>query len=286
MRSCRLLGFLGSLLFLLALDASSAAAGGNPEEGKVKSLACQACHVSSSASASAPRLVGQREGYIAKQLRAFRAGDRKDAQMSVIAKQLSDADIENLAAFWSSQPVGSDAEPTAATAGIRLAAKLAVPKDFPKGFTVYHTALDEKAGTVSRSYANAAAMAAVRNKKPVGDGSSIIVVNYGAKLDAAKKPVIEADGSPGVDKVKSYSVMEARAGWGKDIPELLRNDNWAYGVFTADKAPRPEVNQAMCLACHKDKAAESYMFSLKELQAKVLGKDPHAAVAPKAAASK
>jgi cytochrome c553 len=283
MRSCRLLGLLGSLLFLL-LGGSSASAGGNAEEGKAKSLACQACHISSSASAAAPRLVGQREAYIAKQLRAFKAGDRKDAQMSVIAKQLSDADIENLAAYWSSQPAGSDAEPTAATAGIRLAAKLAVPKDFPKGFTVYHAALDEKAGTVSRSYANAAAMAAVRGKKPLGDGSAIIVVNYSAKLDAAKKPVMEADGSPAVDKVKSYSVMEARAGWGKDIPDLLRNDNWAYGVFTADKTPRTEVNQAMCLACHKDKAAESYMFSLKELQAKVLGKE-HAA-APKAGASK
>ena len=285
MRSCRMLGLLGSLIFLLVLDVANAAAGGNAEEGKAKSLACQACHISASAGAAAPRLVGQREAYIAKQLRAFKVGDRKDSQMSVIAKQLSDADIDNLAAFWSTQPAGSDAEPTAASAGIRFATKLVVPKDFPKGFTVYHSALDEKAGTVSRSYANATAMAAVRNKKPLPDGSAVIVVNYGAKLDAAKKPVMETDGSPGVDKVKSYSVMESRAGWGKDIPELLRNDNWAYGVFTADKAPRTEVNQAMCLACHKDKSAESYMFSLKELQAKALGKD-HGAAPAKAGASR
>ena len=43
-----------------------AQAGGNAEEGKAKSLACQACHISSNPASGAPRLVGQREAYLAR----------------------------------------------------------------------------------------------------------------------------------------------------------------------------------------------------------------------------
>jgi len=46
----------------------------------------------------------------------------------------------------------------------------------------------------------------------------------------------------------------------------LRNTNWNYGVFGPDKAPRAEINQAVCLACHKPKAATSFVFGLKEIQ--------------------
>ena len=170
--------------------------------------------------------------------------------MAVIAKQLSDADIENLAAYWSQQPPGSDVEVPPAVAAIRTS-KISIPKDFPKGFVVFDSKLDEKAGTVSRNYANAIALAAARAQKPLPEGSVIIVVNYLAKLDAEKQPVREADGSYGVGAVKSYSAMEARAAWGKEIPELLRNDSWVYGVFTPEKVARTEVNQAVCFACHK-----------------------------------
>lgn len=281
------LGLAISLFVGLALLAPHAAlAGGNAAEGKAKSLACQTCHIPVSPTSGVPHLAGQREAYLAKQLRAFRAGDRKDDLMSVIAKQLSDADIENLAAFWSQEPAGSDVEVPAATLPIRTS-KLAIPKDFPKGFTLYHFELDEKAGTVARTYANAPAVAAARARKPIPDGSMIITVNYTAKLDAAKQPVREADGSPAVDQVKSYSAMGSQAGWGKVIPDLLRNDNWAYGLFTAEKTARTEINQAVCLACHKPKASDSYVFSLAALQAKAGAKPvkPAAVPAPAKAAT-
>jgi hypothetical protein len=61
--------------------------------------------------------------------------------------------------------------------------------------------------------------------------------------------------------------MASGAGWGADIPEMLRNGNWHYTVFTLDKKPRPGVNQAECLACHKPLDGASYVFTLKELAA-------------------
>jgi cytochrome c553 len=49
-----------------------------------------------------PNLAGQKEAYIAKQLKDFIAGKRKDPVMSAMAVGLSDADVANLAAYYSS----------------------------------------------------------------------------------------------------------------------------------------------------------------------------------------
>ena len=59
--------------------------------------------------------------------------------------------------------------------------------------------------------------------------------------------------------------LASGAGWGAEIPDMLRNGNWHYAVFTLDKKPRPGVNQAECLACHKPLDGVSYTFTLKEL---------------------
>ena len=59
------------------------------------------------------------------------------------------------------------------------------------------------------------------------------------------------------------TAMARGAGWGKDIPEMLRNEDWNYAVFTTDKQHRPGVNQAECLACHKPLDKVSYTFTLK-----------------------
>jgi cytochrome c553 len=270
MQSLRLGSFVGTLVCALGGPAV-AIAGGDAAEGKSRSLACQACHIAVTPDADAPRLVGQREGYIAKQLAAFKAGERKHDIMQAIASQLSDADIANLAAYWSSQAPGSDntvPEPVA-----RLKKSLMpFPRDFPKGFVVYQSENDAAQRRVGKSYVNAIGLAAAKAGNPLPDGTIIMVVNYAAKLDASKQPVADKDGSWAIDKALSYSGMEARAGWGKDVPDLLRNDNWQYSLFTADKTPRPDLNQAVCLACHKPVASTSYVFGLKAIQAKATAK--------------
>ena len=49
-----------------------------------------------------PNLAGQKEAYIAKQLRDFQSGKRKDPVMTSMAKPLSEQDIKDLAAYYSS----------------------------------------------------------------------------------------------------------------------------------------------------------------------------------------
>ena len=270
MRSIRFGRFVGVLVISLGLPVV-ATAGGDAAAGKAKSLACQACHIAVAPTGETPHLAGQRETYIAKQLKTFKSGDRKNPLMAAMAGQLSDADIDNLAAYWSSQPAGSDTTVPAEVAAIKKS-QMAFPRDFPKGFVLYNTTNKEDQNAVSKSYVNAVALQAAKAGKPLPDGSAILVVNYTAKLDANKKPVLEKDGSWSLDKVTGYAGMEARAGWGKDIPELLRNANWHYNVFGPDKAPRPDLNQAICLGCHKPNAATSYLFLLKDIQAKATAK--------------
>ena len=76
---------------------------GDAKLGKQKSVTCIACHGAKGISNSPiwPNLAGQKEQYIIKQIKAFRSGTRKDPSMAPMVKSLTDADIENLAAYYS-----------------------------------------------------------------------------------------------------------------------------------------------------------------------------------------
>ena len=82
----------------------SSYAAGDIAAGKLKSALCAACHGAEGISATDiwPNLAGQKAGYLVKQMKAFRDGGRKDPMMSPMATPLSDDDIDNLAAYFSS----------------------------------------------------------------------------------------------------------------------------------------------------------------------------------------
>jgi cytochrome c553 len=76
--------------------------------GKKRAEVCMACHGAdglSTASPGIPRLAGQDRDYLVKALRAYRIGtQRTDETMTAMAKPLSDPDILDIAAFFSSLP--------------------------------------------------------------------------------------------------------------------------------------------------------------------------------------
>ncbi len=265
-RSLALAGMLLASASFARADQAAAPHTPDAAAGKVKGLACQACHVSASAEAAAPHLVGQRAAYLAKQLTAFKAGDRKHELMSVIAGQLSDDDIADLAAYWSKQPAGSDATVPPAVEAMKRP-KMTFPRDFPKGFVVYRTESDAEAKTVARSFVTASAAAAAKANRPLPDGTAILVVNYPAKLDAKQQPIADGRGGWQTGAPTSYAGMELRAGWGKDLPELVRAGDWSFGVFGADKRPVADLNVVPCLVCHQPAKASSYVFTLDRMKA-------------------
>lgn len=74
-----------------------------------KEMTCRACHGAAGSAPIAqnyPKLNGQNQAYLVSSLKAYRAGERKGGlavAMSAQATQLSDADIEALAAYYASQ---------------------------------------------------------------------------------------------------------------------------------------------------------------------------------------
>lgn len=81
---------------------------GDPAAGKAKSATCAGCHGINGNSSNPlwPNLAGQQEQYLAKQMKAFRDGQRADPMMAPMAAGLSDQDIEDLAAYYASLPAG------------------------------------------------------------------------------------------------------------------------------------------------------------------------------------
>jgi cytochrome c553 len=88
-----------------SVAATPTLAEGDAAAGKTKSATCAACHMPDGNSVVPlwPKLAGQSANYITKQLRDFKAKRRTDPTMSPQAEQLSDLDIEDLAAYFSSQ---------------------------------------------------------------------------------------------------------------------------------------------------------------------------------------
>lgn len=85
---------------LLATNISAA----DIKAGKDKSVMCSACHGANGIGTTPnyPNLAGQKSKYLESQLKGFRDGKRQSPLMQPFVKDLSDEDIENLAAYFSS----------------------------------------------------------------------------------------------------------------------------------------------------------------------------------------
>lgn len=96
---------LSLFVMLTALLFASSVMAGDVEAGKAKAALCAACHGATGVSMNPmwPNLAGQKEQYLAKQIKAFRDGTRTDAMMAPMVAGLTDDDIDNLAAFFAAQ---------------------------------------------------------------------------------------------------------------------------------------------------------------------------------------
>jgi cytochrome c553 len=102
-RAARQRALAVALVIVVAMLASTSAAA-DAAAGRRKAGTCVACHGEDGRSVvpNAPHLAGQPAIYIADQLRQFRSGKRPSEVMAVIAKPLSDQDIDDLAAWYAS----------------------------------------------------------------------------------------------------------------------------------------------------------------------------------------
>jgi len=95
------------LSLVLTTFSSFSLAEGDVDEGKELSVSCAGCHGAdgNSVMSSFPKLAGQGEGYLYKQLLDFKSGARQDGAMAGVVAALSEQDMMNLAAYFAAQTI-------------------------------------------------------------------------------------------------------------------------------------------------------------------------------------
>lgn len=113
-------------VFSLVLGVNATAVAGDAAAGEGKSAMCAACHMADGNSVvpQFPKLAGQHEKYIVKQLQEFKVMKRKDDTMLGMSAALADEDMADIAAFYASK---------AANKGTADESKVALGKDVYRG---------------------------------------------------------------------------------------------------------------------------------------------------------
>lgn len=122
-----------------------------------------------------------------------------------------------------------------------------------------------------------AAVQAMKDGKPLPDGTVLTLVQYKAQLDAGGQPVKDAKGRFVKGDLIAFTVMEKRAGWGTEYPAELRNGEWEYAVFSPAGVLNEKANYKACFECHKPHEKQDYVISLAALR----GEASAAMVGPK-----
>ena len=125
--------------------------------------------------------------------------------------------------------------------------KVAFPEDYAKG--VLYTSVDRADNWQYREqYTSRAAIDA-------------------AKLDPQGNPEKDANGRFIKTNIIGYTVMEKRSGWGAEYPDNVRNGEWEYQAFKADKTPNTAANLSACFNCHKPFDKQDFVFTYDKLKA-------------------
>jgi len=95
---------------VLATLSANSLASGDAEAGQTKSATCMGCHglAGNSTMPNFPKLAGQGEGYILKQLQEFKSGARDNAIMAGVVSLLSEQDMMDIAAYYSTQTISEN----------------------------------------------------------------------------------------------------------------------------------------------------------------------------------
>lgn len=105
-RICKLLNTIFIVTFLgICLSAPvTLAQAGNARVGEIKSAGCKRCHGKKGVSTNPnyPNLAGQHEKYLIRALKDYKTGKRKNHEMKLVVTRLSDSNIKDLAAYYSS----------------------------------------------------------------------------------------------------------------------------------------------------------------------------------------
>ena len=142
--------------------------------------------------------------------------------------------------------------------------KVAFPEAWDKG-VLYATVDRHDIKQYRELWSTKAAVDAVKAGKPIPHGTVLTLVQYKAKVDDKGLPQLDPAGRFQKGDLVAYTVMQKNAGWGAEYPEDIRNGEWDYQVFNAEKKVNDKANLKGCFQCHKPHAGQDYVISLARL---------------------
>jgi hypothetical protein len=142
---------------------------------------------------------------------------------------------------------------------------------FPEKFGVLYATVDRADNKQYRELyvSPPTAIEAAKKGEPLPSGTVLTLVQYAAQLDGQGTPVKDANGRFIKTNVVAYTIMEKRAGWGTEYAPDIRNGEWEYQAFTADKKVNEKAVLANCFKCHKPLDKQDFVFSYDKLKAPV-----------------
>lgn len=145
---------------------------------------------------------------------------------------------------------------------------------FPPGYKTSHVLYatvdkshPKRGHSIRDIYINEAAFQAVKAGRPLPSGTVLTMAIYKASVKADKSPVRDANGRFEKDTMFGVFVMEKRDGWGASYPASLRNGSWEYARFHKNGKRHAKLDMKSCFGCHKRKAKDDFVFTLKQLKA-------------------
>jgi hypothetical protein len=152
------------------------------------------------------------------------------------------------------------------SAGVQAGGENVVfPENYAKG--VLYTTVDRADNKQYRElYSTPEAIEAVKAGKPIPSGTVLTLVQYKALLTAAGEPQKDANGRFIKGPLIAYTVMEKRDGWGTEYPDDVRNGEWEYQAFKADKTVNDKANLKACFTCHKPLDKQDFVFSFDKMK--------------------
>lgn len=103
----------------------------------------------------------------------------------------------------------------------------------------------------------------VKAGQPFAHGTTFVMENYAAQLDAAGQPLTGADGKLVKGRLLRVFVMSKGPGYGSAAPAELKNGDWAYASYDAAGMKTADAF-GPCRACHLPQAGKDFVFRLDE----------------------
>lgn len=136
--------------------------------------------------------------------------------------------------------------------------ELALPADY-RSWPRFLPSIDKEATKQVRDiYMNPVAKGASPDKG-FPNGTQMVMEIYSARTQADGTPLKDAGGRLVKGELSSIFVMGKDAGWGQDVDPALRNGNWVYAAYKADRSAGGPPASA-CRSCHLPLASKDFVF--------------------------